>query len=174
MRGAFIILTILSGLGAGSGCREEVAPETPSKRLEVTTADAQELQERTRDSEADVVMVHLWATWCLPCREEFPELVQLADHPQASRFEVILLSADPAGKEEQVRSFLQEQNSPWGSLIAESLGEDLFGTLSPDWSGAIPATFFFDANGKLLDWWEGARPLDEYDNTIRKLLSDNT
>ena len=44
-----------------------------------------------------VVLLNLWATWCLPCRKEMPALDRLQQELGSDRFEVVALSVDRTG-----------------------------------------------------------------------------
>src|SRR5579859_3044132 len=57
----------------------------------VTSADVQRL---VRDPGAKVVLVNMWATWCGPCREEFPGLVRVSQKYSGQGLKTILVSAD--------------------------------------------------------------------------------
>lgn len=60
-----------------------------------------------RDLRGNVVVANLWGTWCLPCRDELPELVELAriydDRPV-----VILGLAVDSGDVDEIREFLED------------------------------------------------------------------
>jgi hypothetical protein len=43
--------------------------------------------------------------------------------------------------------------------------------LSPNWSGALPASFFYDSTGRLVAEWEGKRSYEDYMTTIEQLLN---
>ena len=135
-----------------------------------TTATPAEIQRAIADSaDAPLAMVHVWATWCDPCREEFPEVVKVVKRFPA--LDVILVSADDPTETAAVEAFLSEHESPAGSLISTELNEAFITALSPNWAGALPATFFF-MNGKLVSEWEGKRTFDEYERTIETLLKN--
>lgn len=160
------------------GCNNEngttgAAPASQSN-LEVQAVNTEELLQRIDNSTAALVMVHVWATWCPPCREEFPELVKLAEAPELDDVDVVLVSVDPAGKTKAVVSFLEQHESPWGSIIAKDLDQDFIQALASEWSGAIPATFFFDPEGNRLTWWAGSKTVEHYREAIDKLLTKTT
>ena len=114
-------------------------------------------------------MVHVWATWCDPCRDEFPELVEVMTHyPDLN---IILVSADDPAEKEQIEAFLIEQGSPMGSLVSTELNEAFITALSPQWAGSLPSTFFYH-NGNLVREWEGKRTFDDYSKTIEQLLKN--
>ena len=83
----------------------------------------------------------------------------------------VRVSADDPDDMEAVEEFLQEQQSPVGSLITTELNQDFIQLFSPDWAGALPASFFFDRDGNLVAQWQGKRSYDEYLNTIVRLLN---
>lgn len=54
-----------------------------------------------------VLLLNIWATWCVPCREEMPTLDALEDKLGSDKFEVVALSIDRAGVP-AVRRFYDE------------------------------------------------------------------
>ncbi|MCJ8506741.1 TlpA family protein disulfide reductase [Rhizobium lemnae] len=57
--------------------------------------------------EGKTVLVNLWATWCVPCREEMPALNNLQKAKGSDRFEVVAINID-TGSDEKPKAFLQE------------------------------------------------------------------
>ncbi|SFJ94885.1 Thiol-disulfide isomerase or thioredoxin [Marinobacter persicus] len=49
------------------------------------------------DSKGKAILLNIWATWCLPCREEMPTLDSLQAQLGGEQFEVVALSVDHAG-----------------------------------------------------------------------------
>lgn len=134
-------------------------------------ADTSTIQKTIKQSPAPLTLVHTWATWCDPCREEFPELVRIHQAYADRGLSLILISADDPENPHAVEVFLHEQDSPVGSLIATDLNQHFIEALSPKWSGALPATFFYDSNGTLLAEWEGKRSFEQYAETIEQFLN---
>lgn len=130
----------------------------------------QETRKQIATSHAALTLVHVWATWCQPCREEFPELLKVYDAYRKDGLDLKLVSADNPDDLETVNTFLREQDSPVDSLVSTDLDENFIELFSPKWSGALPASFFFDSNGKLVAEWEGKRSYEEYASTIEQLL----
>ena len=155
--GAFLAAALLV---AGCSPRPRAVPATPV-----------EIREKIDSSKGPLTLVHVWATWCDPCREEFPELMEVYRDQRGGGMQLILISADEPGQTEQVEQFLQQQGSPVGSLVSTELSQTFIETLSPNWSGALPASFFFDSTGKLVAEWEGKRTKKHYAETIEQLIN---
>lgn len=92
------------------------------------------------------MLVHFWATWCPPCREELPGLLALA---AAGEIAVLAVSLDPEW--EPVRRFLGNDVPPAVVLASSAAVTDGFGVT------ALPATFLVDATGRLRLHFAGAR-----------------
>lgn len=129
-----------------------------------------EIKQYLDSSKAALTLVHVWATWCQPCRDEFPEILKINDQYRSDGLKVTLVSADDPDDLDTVNAFLREQDSTMNSLVSTKLDQDFMGLFSPNWSGALPASFFFDSKGKLVAEWEGKRSYAEYASTIKLLL----
>lgn len=145
-----------------SGC----SPATP----QAIAASPATIKLHIQDSAAPLTLVHLWATWCQPCRQEFPELVKIHDEYASKGLAVILVSADDPDDPGPVEIFLAEQRSPVGTFISTQLNQPFIEMLSTNWSGALPATFLY-RQGKLLTEWEGQRSYEHYAEAIEPLLN---
>jgi len=132
-------------------------------------ATPQAIRQRVEASEAPLTIVHAWATWCDPCREEFPEVMKVLERYEERGVRLILISADEPDETELVEAFLTEHLSTIGSLVTTELSESFIEALSPTWTGALPASFFY-RNGRLVKEWEGIRSFDHYSETIDALL----
>lgn len=162
-RKSILIVGVFTALIAGllGGC---------SRAPIAVQATPNEIKEQVEATDAPLLLVHAWATWCHPCREEFPELMRVVEHYRRDGLEVLLVSADDPAELKTVEAFLVEHGSPVDSLISTKLDQNFIETLSPNWSGALPATFIFDAAGKLVAEWEGKRNFEHYQTTIEPLL----
>jgi len=138
-----------------------------------TPATPQQIKAQITASPAPLLLVHVWATWCQPCREEFPELVKVLQGYAEDQLGSLLISADDPDDAETVKAFLVEHGSPVGSLISTDLSPDFIQSLSPNWSGALPATFLFDSNATLLAEWEGKKSYHQYIQIIEQLRNQN-
>lgn len=118
-------------------------------------ADADRILAAIRAPGAAAVLVNVWATWCTPCREEFPDILKVARELSPRGLRVVLVSADFPGLDREIREFLTAHGVDFTTYYREGPDEAFIDAMSPDWSGAIPATFLFDGHGKLVRFWEG-------------------
>lgn len=136
----------------------------------VAVHSPQQIKQQIQTAKAPLTIVHVWATWCEPCREEFPEVIKAYNDCHTNGIALTLISADSSNDVTTVQSFLQKNRSPVGCTIASELDQSFIETLSPKWSGALPATFFFTGRGKLVKEWEGKHSYGQYVKTIKQLL----
>jgi thiol-disulfide isomerase/thioredoxin len=96
-------------------------------------------------------LINFWATWCGPCREEFPDLVKIAaDHKDD--MEVVTVSLDlPSEIDTEVPKFLAEIGSNSSAYLLKTRDEDAMITaVSKDWQGALPFTILLNAQGETI------------------------
>jgi thiol-disulfide isomerase/thioredoxin len=122
---------------------------------EITPATAEEVMTAVRASKAPVVLVNVWATWCIPCREEFPDLMKLERTYRDRGFDLVLVSADFEDQIPAARRFLAQHGVQAASFIKTGDDMHFINTLSPSWTGALPATMIFDRSRRLRGFREG-------------------
>src|SRR5437588_13091387 len=105
------------------------------------------------DAHARPLLVNFWATWCAPCREEFPDLVKIRSQYSADRLDFALVSLDDVSDiDKAVPEFLSEVHAaalPTYLLHADD--EDAaINSVDIAWSGELPATFLYDRAARLV------------------------
>jgi len=115
------------------------------------------------------VLVNVWATWCVPCVEEFPYLVRLREEFK-DQVEVVFISADFPDQLTRVETFLQEQNVDWQTYINDGKDEPFILAIHPDWTGAMPATVVYDKNGRLITFFERPADYDTFKTHIHNAI----
>ena len=91
-------------------------------------------------------VVNFWATWCKPCIKEIPYFKELDSTYKDQKFKLLLVSLDfPKDVETELVSFAREQNIESKVVVLlDGKYNDWIDKVSPDWSGAIPATYIFN------------------------------
>lgn len=110
--------------------------------------DEESLPTVIQEHRGQVVLVNFWATWCIPCREEFPDLVRLHQERHQDGLTIISISIDTPENEVRAGAFLEEHNVPFPTYITHTDELSKFlRVMDSTWTGAIPATFIFNAQG---------------------------
>ena len=168
---------------AGWICFETPGPAVspvPSSLLREPTAgagpilkpvEAATLKTILKKKQGKVVMINLWATWCVPCREEFPDLIKLYGNYRDRGLELILISVDDPEQRRQVEVFLKENGVTFPTYInAEETHEALIDFLAPDWIGGFPTTFVIDRKGRLTVSLVGGQNYQVFQKAVAPLL----
>ena len=126
-----------------------------------------------RESAPRPLLVNFWATWCDPCREEFPDLVKLDQQFRPQGLDVITVSLDDlADIKTGVPEFLRQMRATMPAyLLNVSDPDQIISTVDSKWSGALPATFLYDAEGKVVFKHFGRFKPVELRAAIEKLVS---
>lgn len=120
---------------------------------EINLAALQKILKRLPGAEARPLLVNFWATWCEPCRDEFPDLVRIKADYEKRNLDFITVSLDdPSELKTGVTEFLREMRA--GALPAYLLNviepQEVVDAVDPQWGGGLPATFLFDPSGKIV------------------------
>ena len=157
----------------GQAHKRNAGREAPVVR-EVDLEALKKLLHREAGAEARPLLVNFWATWCVPCREEFPDLVKINADYAKSNLEVITISLDdPAEIKTTVPQFLREVRA--GELPAYLLNvidpDIVINMIDPQWRGALPATFLYDASGQMVFKHTGRFDVRELRTAIDKVTT---
>ncbi len=115
--------------------------------------------------------LNVWATWCKPCEEEFPDIVRLANELSGNEVEFVGISVDyPDEVETNILPFLREQKVPFKIYVADQKDqEDFINALNPQWNGGIPLTLIYDATGKQQAMFVGLQSYETFKKAVMKL-----
>ena len=117
------------------------------------------------------LMVNFWATWCEPCREEFPMVNELAKQYAPQGLVVVGISLDDDGEITLVRRFLGRVNPVFPNFRKKPGHDETFiNSIDKAWTGAIPATFFYAPDGRAVNKLIGEHKRDAFEKAIRELL----
>ncbi len=115
-----------------------LAPNFKLSYLDSTTADLQ-------DFRGKVVLLNFWATWCLPCVQEMPDMEVLWQRYKDAGLVVLGVSNDNARMRKRVATFIKRVDLSFPILLdPESTASDLY-----DISG-IPVSYLIDREGVIL------------------------
>jgi thiol-disulfide isomerase/thioredoxin len=95
------------------------------------------------DFSGKIVLLNIWATWCVPCREEMPALDKLDTKLGGKDFQVVAVNIDKGGAD-KAAAFLKETGVTHLALYTDPSGK-LFATLK---AVGMPTTLIVDRNGR--------------------------
>ncbi len=165
----------------GRGSREsQVARKHRGKRAAVKPAPvvhvitAEELGPLLKPKDARPLLVNYWATWCDPCREEFPDLVKIDKDFRTKGLDTIAISLDDLAElKTEVPKFLRLMKVRMPVyLLNVSDPEPSIKMIDPTWGGALPATFLYDASGEIVYKKFGRFDTAELRAAINKVMSE--
>jgi cytochrome c biogenesis protein CcmG/thiol:disulfide interchange protein DsbE len=121
-------------------CAREEKTSSLAPDFTLQTLDGEEITLSKLKGKA--ILLDFWATWCGPCRESVPHLVEFYKSYQDQGFEVIGLSLDKSNPE-AVRAFVKSFNIPYPIVVAPDEVVRNYGVTG------LPTTFLIDKGGKV-------------------------
>ncbi|MEP7075863.1 MAG: thioredoxin domain-containing protein [Acidobacteriota bacterium] len=118
------------------------------------------------------LLVNFWATWCDPCREEFPELVKI-NNDFKGKIDFITISLDDlADINSGVPQFLTEMKADMPAFLLVTQDEEsAISSVSKDWSGGLPFTMLINEKGETAYFRQGKVRPDILRGELSKITS---
>lgn len=128
---------------------EEDEPEPIGDGLGIFTLAGQPLNLSDLVRKGRPYVINFWATWCSPCRQELPHLMQLAGAYKNTGIQIIGLNIeDPYTQDRRVRTFLAQMHANYPMLYGSSQACRALNNNQP--CNALPYTFVIAANGSVI------------------------
>ncbi|HRQ90675.1 MAG TPA: TlpA family protein disulfide reductase, partial [Bacteroidia bacterium] len=159
-----------------------------STPVDVEPIDAAGVAALRKNGTNKVRLINVWATWCAPCVQEFPELVETSRKFGLRDFEFISISADDPSDPAPVKAFLEKQKAGMSARLKKSVEaegrrtnsylfsgsdmDELMKALDPEWPGAIPHTLVVDTDGTIIWRHNGVVDGEELRTAILGHLGD--
>jgi thiol-disulfide isomerase/thioredoxin len=132
----------------------------------IRTLEGRELS--LSDLRGKVLILDFWATWCPPCRDEIPLLIELKKEYGHRGLDILGLTIeDPEHEAETVRRFVQELGVNYTVGFAP---EGMFEAFVGPGDHPIPQTFLFDRRGRLRDHLVGYDPVSDA-RRLRRMIA---
>ena len=161
----------------GAKSHRAAASPTPAAKPKVSEINETELKSLlgVGAGRARPLLVNFWATWCTPCREEFPDLVKIRAQYAAAKLDFVLVSLDdPSDIGTTVPKFLSDSRAthlPAYLLHAED-DSVAINLVDPTWGGELPATFLYDRSGSVVFKKKGRVKPAELRDALDQALKD--
>jgi len=132
----------------------KVRPAEPAPATDIRVIDLEGLKKVLQRDPKDTrpMLLNFWATWCDPCREEFPDLVKLdADYKNKPLNFIAISIDDITDVQSEVPKFLNEMKATMPVMLLNVKDpEPAIKIVDPTWDGQPPATFLYDKDGKIV------------------------
>jgi thiol-disulfide isomerase/thioredoxin len=98
------------------------------------------------------LLVNFWATFCDPCRDEFPDLVKIDKDYRPHALEFVTVSLDDVSEiKNEVPKFLDSMKATMPAyLLDASDPEPAINLVDPRWRGDLPATYLYNEKGEVV------------------------
>jgi thiol-disulfide isomerase/thioredoxin len=164
---------VVAGIGLGAAAAGAVAGaffwqqrSGAAALLNAVFPDLQGQARRLQDWHGSTVVVNFWATWCEPCREEIPLLVQVSKTFEKRNVQVVGIAIDTVAK---IREFRLKYEISYTSLVGDMRALDLIRQLGNS-AGALPFTVILDRAGAVASRKLGAYKAGELERELSSIL----
>lgn len=130
------VLLFSSFAAAGSPSNEPV---------NLSLADLQGQQHSLSDYRGKVLVVNFWATWCGPCKHEMPLFSDALKRYGSDRVQMVAVSLDDESTRNKISTFAEKEKMTFPILLGTTETMQKLGL-----GEALPATIFFDPDGRVI------------------------
>jgi len=128
------------------------AAKPTSKPIVVSAIDTDALKGLLTQQRERPLLVNFWATYCDPCRDEFPDLVKIDNEYRPHSLEFVTVSLDDVEDlKTGVPKFLGEMKAKMPAYLLNTMDpEPAINLVDPRWRGDLPATFLYNEKGEVV------------------------
>ncbi|MBW6489694.1 MAG: TlpA family protein disulfide reductase [Lentimicrobium sp.] len=139
---------------------------------EVSVLDFQKFRPYLEKNNDTTYVINFWATWCLPCIKEIPYFQQVNDNYSDKKLKVLLVSLDFANQiDKRLKPFIEKHKlTPQVVLLNDPDANSWINEVSPEWSGALPATVIYNKNFR--GFYEKSFTYNELEQIINQRISN--
>lgn len=183
-RGLFLlglVVTAMACSGSQPVAPQESSGEPPAAAPEaigaVELANEARAGELLAAAKGKPLVVNVWATWCMPCVAEMPELAKFYRASEKLGVGFLSFSADMTSEVDgTVKPFVKDKKVPFPVYVLDSLPPDRLAAMlkaeDSKWDGPLPATFLFDKDGVMKKYWFEEVTATELTQAVESLNAD--
>jgi thiol-disulfide isomerase/thioredoxin len=168
IRTSVVVVALLAAATAVAApqATKPVAPRDPEM------IDAPAYQKLLEHYRGKALIVNFWATWCEPCRDEYPMLNELAKQYAPQGLKVVGVSMDDDGDLILMRRFLARYKPVFPNYRKKAGTEAVFRqAILPGWTGSLPVSIFYGKDGQQAGHMLGEGTREKFEAAIRSLLA---
>ena len=165
----FVISAVLVAAAGAIGAHFALQPKGVSQEL-VQELPAKSVLKYIKDLNSPLVMVNFWASWCEPCKVEFPNIMKVREHFAKDGLKVVFVSIDDQADLEAAQNFLKQQHVDFPTFYKGTQSSQFVIDIYPKWTGSVPTTLLIGGDGQIKDAWEGDTTLEEFEQRVTRQL----
>lgn len=165
---------MLLSLAAPAQKRKGPAAKAHKPVAVVSAIDTEALKGLLTQQRQHPLLVNFWATFCDPCRDEFPDLVKIDKDYRPHALDFVTVSLDDVSEiKSGVPKFLDSMKATMPAyLLDTSDPEPAINLVDPRWRGDLPATFLYNENGEIVYKHIGRVDTAELREAIEKVVKN--
>ena len=168
-------LVLLCFLAAATALAVPQTPNAAAPR-DPDLIDAQGYQKLVQQYKGKPLLVNFWATWCEPCRDEYPMLNELAKQYAPQGLKVVGVSMDQDGDLILMRRFIARYKPIFPNYRkkpAEAKAAFDMAVL-PGGTGSLPISVFYTKDGRQVEHFVGEKNREAYERVIHSVLNSGS
>ena len=170
---AVIALCLVSlGIAAPAQKKKDSAAKSRKPLAVVAAIDTEALKNLLTQERAHPLLINFWATFCDPCRDEFPELVKIDEDFRGRSLEFVTVSLDDASEiKNEVPKFLDMMKATMPAFLLDVTDpEPAINLVDRKWQGDLPATYLYNEKGEVVYRHIGRVNIAELRQAIEKVI----
>ena len=171
-----VAVMIYAGVRSSRGPKQTAVIDSSAEPLQANDAKGKQAPDFTlqdldgkpvklSDFRGKAVLLNFWATFCGPCKVEMPWLVELQKQYGPQGLQIVGVALDDSGKD-AIQKYAKDMGVNYTILQGQDSVGDAYGAVG------LPATFYIDRNGKIVDSALGLVSRGEIEDNIKKALAD--
>ena len=147
-----VLCVLLANLAVPAQKKKNGAAKATTPKIVVEPIDTDALKNLLTQQRQRPLLVNFWATFCDPCRDEFPDLVKIDKEYRPQSLEFITISLDDMTDiKTSVPEFLHSMKATMPAyLLNASDPEPAINVVDPAWRGDLPATYLYNEKGEIV------------------------
>jgi thiol-disulfide isomerase/thioredoxin len=138
----------------------------------IVPVDAEALGAELAARKGRVVLLNFWATWCRPCLEEIPALMDLESELAERGFDLVAVSLDhPGDRTTIVEPFMDKWFPEFSSFLSlENDMDAIVSIVDPYWNEVLPTSYLLAPDGTVAKRIQGGSTAEEFAAEVAPLL----
>ncbi|HTX16919.1 MAG TPA: redoxin family protein [Candidatus Baltobacteraceae bacterium] len=171
----------LASVALGAACMFfAVAPRASAQATDapqIKVVAPKDVKDLIAANKGKVVFLNFFATYCVPCHTEFPDIEKLQTKygDKLQVVEVSMNDVTDAAEKTEMQKYIEQQKPPFPVYIASTTDDSYYKDIDPRWaqSEALPMTMIFGKDGKEAHFYQKALTLPEMEHDVDPLLAAN-